>query len=138
MKRENEWIGRLADRSLTTFLVRDVLGCSCPQEVFDHYQVRSVSSEDIPAVQVVMGRRLLIRIVDAEKMDMPEKKAMELLAQGAEERNRRGLNRFRLLIIGGFSPDRIEELERLPERLGPRVHLHVLSGLEGMAAEGTG
>ena len=85
-----------------------------------------------------MGQRLLIRIVDAEKMDMPEKQAMELLEQGAEERNRRGLNRFRLLIIGGFSPDLTEELERLPERLGPRVHLHVLSGLEGMAAEGTG
>ena len=137
METENEWMGRLADRSATAFLVRDMLGCACPQEVFDHYLVRGVSCREIPAVQVIMGQRLLIRIVNADHMVMPVKQAMELLEQGIEERNRRKLNRFRLLLIGSFSPDRIKDLEKLPERLGPRVHLHVLTGLKGTPADCT-
>jgi len=127
---EKQWLGALKVKSNATLLVRDTLGCTCPPEIFDHYQVSSHISGDIPMVQLVMGERLLVRIVDAARLDDPQKTALRLLIEGRAERDRLSLNRFRLVIIGTCQPSQAQALTSLPERMDPKVHLHILPTLK--------
>jgi len=124
--KENEWLNGLTEKFNATLLVRDTLGCTCPREIFDHYQVGSHISGDIPMVQLIMGERLLVRIVDAARLNDPEKTATELLKEGRAERDRRNLNRFRLVMVGAFPPSQAQVLTGLPETMDPKVHLHIL------------
>jgi hypothetical protein len=124
--KENEWLSTLTVKSNATLLVRDTLGCTCPREIFDHYQVGSHISGDIPMVQLIMGERVLVRIVDAARLNEPEKTAMELLIEGRAERDRLSLNRFRLVIIGTLPPSQAQVLTGLPGTMDPKVHLHIL------------
>ena len=121
---------KLRKKSNATLLVRDLLGCTCPSEIFDHYQVQEHISENIPTIQMIMGNRLLVRIVDSAKLNDPQNAALRLLKEGHAERERRRLNRFRLVIIGGFSPIETHELEELPKRFDDKVHLHILTSIE--------
>ncbi|MBW1706543.1 MAG: hypothetical protein JRJ86_15475 [Deltaproteobacteria bacterium] len=124
--KEKQWLSTLTVKSNATLLVRDTLGCTCPREIFDHYQVRSHIAGNIPMVQLIMGERLLVRIVDAARFNDPEKTAIELLKEGLAERDRRNLNRFRLVIVGTFPPSQAQALTGLPETMDPKVHLHIL------------
>ena len=124
--KENQWSSKLTVKSNATLLVRDTLGCTCPSEIFDNYQVGSHISGDIPMVQLIMGERLLVRIIDAARLIDPEKTAMELLIEGRAERDRLSLNRFRLVIVGTLPPSQAQVLTGLPETMDPKVHLHIL------------
>lgn len=126
--REEEWREALSERPRAVFLVRNLLGCGCPEEIFDNYQVLHVAAYAIPMVQLVMGDRLLVWIVDGARISDPEKALARLLKRGLAEREERGLNRFRLVVAGDF-PGWEEEYAHLAQELGPRVHLHVLAGL---------
>jgi hypothetical protein len=123
--KEREWQDRLEGRSNAVLLVREILGCTCPEEIFDHYQVQHHISEMIPMVQLIMGNRLLIWIVDGVKIVEPGETLLRLLEQGLAERESRGLNRFRLVVVAE-SLSWEKEWAHLVEGLGPRVHLHVL------------
>jgi hypothetical protein len=124
--REKQWLSTLNFKSNATLLVRDTLGCTCPREIFDHYQVVPHISKNIPMVQLIMGERLLVRIVDAARLKDPEKTAMELLMEGRSERDRLSLNRFRLVIVGTLPPSQARVLTGLTENMDPKVHLHIL------------
>jgi hypothetical protein len=124
--KENDWLRKLTVKSNATLLVRDTLGCTCPEEIFDNYQVGSHISGDIPMVQLIMGERLLVRIVDAALLNDPEKTAMELLMEGRAERDRLSLNRFRLVIIGTLPPQQTQVLTGLTGTMDLKVHLHIL------------
>ena len=123
--KEREWQDKLEKRSNAVFLVREILGCTCPEEIFDHYQVQHNVSEAIPKVQLIMGNRLLIWIVDAAWVVEPGQTLLRLLEQGLAERESCGLNRFRLVVVGE-SLSWEKEWAHLAEGLGPKVHLHVL------------
>ncbi len=127
--KEKQWLDALTVKSNAVLLIRDTLGCTCPQEIFDNYQVGSHISGDIPMVQLIMGERLLVRIVDAARLNDPQKTAMRLLIEGHAERDRLSLNRFRLVIIGSYPPSQAQTLTDLPESMDPKVHLHILPGL---------
>lgn len=137
MSRMNEerWQGNLADRSEVVFLVRGLLGCTCPQEVFDHYQVGQRVLTSMPLVELIMGDRLLVWIIDGDRIGEPERILSELLRGGLEERERRGLNRFRLVVVGDFRSWE-ERWAHLPEELDPKVHLHVLPEIIGVRSVG--
>ena len=77
-------------------------------------------------VQLIMGQRLLVRIVDAALLNDPEKAAIKLLIEGRAERDRLELNRFRLVMVGTFSDSQAQALAGLPETMDPKVHLHIL------------
>ena len=98
--KERQWQGKLEQRSNAVFLVRNILGCTCPEEIFDHYEVQHNVAEAIPMVQLIMGNRLLIWIVDAARVVEPGQILLRLLEQGLAERENRGLNRFRLVVAG--------------------------------------
>ena len=120
---------KLKERSNAVFLVRDVLGCTCPEEIFDNYQVRHNVFEAIPIVQLIMGNRLLVWIVDGVKFVGPGQTLLRLLKQGTVKREEHGLNRFRLVVVGE-SLSWEKEWAHLVESLGPKVHLHVLPEIE--------
>ena len=129
--KERRWQDRLEQRSNAVFLVRKILGCTCPEEIFDHYQVQQNVSETIPMVQLIMGNRLLIWIVDAAWVVEPGQMLLRLLEQGLAERENRDLNRFRL-VVAGESPSWEKEWAYLANGLGPKVHLHVLPDLRDL------
>jgi hypothetical protein len=88
--------------------------------VFDHYLVTMGTSEICPRVQIILWDRLLVWLLDGEKLDAPDHSIDVLLEEGRKERDDRGLNRFRLVVFGG---------EQGPPPLqmdDPKVHLHLL------------
>jgi len=133
--KEREWQDKLEERRNAVFLVRDVLECTCPEEIFDHYQVRHSVSEAIPVVQLIMGNRLLVWIVDGVKIVEPGQTLLRLLEQGLSVRESCGLNRFRLVVVDG-SLSWEKEWVHLAEGLGTKVHLHVLPELKNLISNG--
>ncbi len=123
--KEKEWQRLLAERPAVLFLVRGLLGCTCPAEVFDHYQVRRHVLQSVPIVQLIMGDRLLVWIIDGAKVAEPGQTLPQLLEAGLAERERHGLNRFRLVTVGDFLSWE-KRWAHLAEGLDPKVHLHVL------------
>jgi hypothetical protein len=117
------WEGALAGRDRVEGLVKGRLGCGCPVEVFDHIQRRRAAGPGLPEVfELQIGDRLLVHLADAAGVDRTTVEA--LLEQGRRLRDERGLNRFRLVLIG-------RGMEPLPSPPvdDDRLHLHVLSGL---------
>jgi len=80
-------------------------------------------------VQLIMGERLLIWIVDGVKIVEPGQTLLRLLEQGLSKRESYGLNRFRLVVVGEFLSWE-KEWAHLAEGLGPKVHLHVLPDIK--------
>jgi len=127
--KEEKWEQDLWERSRARFLVRGLLGCTCPEEIFDHYQVRQQVIGSLPLVALMMGDRLLLWIIDGGKIDDPEQTLGRLLHAGRTERDGRGLNRFRLVVVGDFLSWE-KDWGCLAETLDAKVHLHVLPSLD--------
>ncbi len=108
--------------------VQETLGCSCPEAVFDKIEYASDPSEPWQR-KVTVGDRLLIYIIDAEREpDLPGKMA-SALELGLAERNSRGLNRFRLVLVSTH-PDEVrgmaEQAFQESAYHDERTHLHIL------------
>lgn len=115
-----DWAQKLDARGPVEDLVRGRLGCGCPAEVFDLIERRLVSDAPLPEVlELTIGRRLLIHLVDAAAAD--RETAAALLGRGRRWRDERGLHRFRLVLIGGR-----EENYDLPPETDDRLHWHCL------------
>ena len=97
-------------------------------EVFDHYQIEKQVVRSMPVVELIMGDRLLVWIVDGAKISDPGQTLPELLEAGLSKRKGRGLNRFRLVVVGDFLSWE-KRWAHLAEGLDPKVHLHALPSL---------
>jgi len=118
---------KLAQKSFVVSLVRDRLGCGCPEEVFDHYEVTEVKFGLLPFIELVMGGRLLVWIIEGEDSLPLAQHGAQLLNKGRFERDRRGLNRFRLVWIGHpLDPSLESEMIKTAEGIDPKVHFHQL------------
>ena len=118
------------DLSAVRTLVRQSLGCGCPESVFDHVVVgypavfESVADEKAE-VQLLVGKRLLISIIDL-KIGYPKDSLIEqALRKGRDLRDRYGLNRFRLVLIGEPGEYPLEDWQKRFCQ-DDRLHLHVL------------
>lgn len=127
--REMKWQQDLAERSRAVSLVRGLLGCTCPEEIFDHYQIRQQVIGSLPMVEVMMGERLLVWIIDGRRIVDPGQTLARLLRAGRTERDGRGLNRFRLVVVGDFL-HWVKQWAHLTEEMDPKVHLHVLPEMD--------
>jgi len=125
LEKEKKWQQDLAERSRAVSLVRGLLGCTCPEEIFDHYQVRQQVIGSLPVVALMMGDRLLVWMIDGRNIDDPEQTLGRLLHAGRTERDGHGLNRFRLVVVGDFLTWE-KQWAHLADALDPKVHLHVL------------
>jgi len=125
-----EWMGLLAKKGAAARLVRGRLGCDCPDSVFEHYRIRIRMEGPAPMVQLIMGGKLLVWIMDAGDALSLERTVHEILEMGLRERDRRVLNRFRLVVVGKIDPASTDAFARAAESLDPRVHFHVVDTLD--------
>ncbi len=122
-----------ADRQTIEHFVRGTLGCGCPDEVFNSISIERPGGSDPSAayVRLLIGNRLLIYVIEARGVEQVQAAVSELAPRGLEERDRIGLNRFRLVVVAdhptppvataasaGFS-DAIDHDDR--------AHLHVIA-----------
>ena len=126
---ENEWMEKLSNKGELIRLIQDMLGCGCPMEVFEHIQMELIRVNDICMLQLILGNKLLVWIMDRLKMDRAKDSASKILEQGRNERDSRQLNRFRLVLVGEVPEPEAEELQKLPETKPDKVHLHILPQL---------
>lgn len=110
--------------------VRQGLGCSCPDPVFEQVTSEWREADGIGFRRLSAGGRLLVYLVATEPPGDLEARVMALLRQGVRERNGEGFNRLRLVVVGELSGQDADSLrERFAEEAGSdeRLHLHTLS-----------
>jgi len=113
-------------------LVRNVLGCACPDEVFSKIEIinnTNLECGEKAKYKINVGDRLLIFILsDADIVDM-KTKIKEILFEGKNNRDFNGFNRFRLVILS--SEKNLVEKEYLAAfnqlyGIDEKIHLHII------------
>jgi hypothetical protein len=112
--------------------VRGTLGCQCPDEVFRNVEVGPLALPGGSGAgrRLVIGDRLLIHVVTASGRPDPLPRIEEIAIAGRDERDRRGLNRFRLVVgMPAMACDAPALEQRFRRALGDddRAHLHVVA-----------
>ena len=109
--------------------VRESLGCSCPDEVFEAVRVVPQSEVlGIPATVYEIGGRLCVAVVAPGNWRDIAPVLGELVEAGKQYRDRQGFNRFRL-VIASANEQAGSELPALFARLqntDDKTHLHVI------------
>ena len=107
--------------------VQGTLGCSCPEELFDHITVDTGAGELSHRIRI--GGRLLVYILDASRAVDVSSAIASALREGVRERDRDHFNRLRLVVVSP-SPERIAETAQAAFSNSPardeKTHLHVL------------
>jgi len=113
--------------------VRQVLGCTCPDKVFEQIEDRQTISSASPHTRsITIGGRLLIYIWEVNEIDRFKKNFLAMLAAGWKERDEQGLNRFRAVLAvnemtQGIAAEADLHFSRFAGR-DERMHLHVIPG----------
>ncbi len=112
--------------------VQSVLGCTCPDKVFEQIKEGRITLFSKSSVRsIVIGGKLLIYIwqaggdLEGEKDDL-----FSLLRAGKKDREDCGLNRFRL-VLASADPQTVEHQAKFYfsqfEDRDERMHIHVVS-----------
>lgn len=117
------------DQNIVDF-VRHTLGCGCPDEVFDQIECQNGDSQtNIYTRSITLGGRLLIYIWETNDSSIIETSLPAILVHGKNERDRRGLNRLRVVI----ATDDVDHIGSIAQRIfrdlsdkDEKVHLHVV------------
>lgn len=116
--------------------VQNTLGCGCPEDVFKSIDVRRnvrLNSFIVLDSAIIIGNRLLVYIVEAGSPGCVEEHLPVLVARGRKERDEKGLNRFRLVLVADNS-DAVRNIAgRIFDELrgtDEKVHLHVIKKSE--------
>jgi hypothetical protein len=108
--------------------VQQILGCSCPEEVFDRIEVDTGAG--VVSHRIRIGGRLLVYILEASRASDISNAVASALHEGVRERDRDRFNRLRLVVVSP-SPERIAEPARAAFSGSPardeKTHLHVLA-----------
>jgi len=110
--------------------VRGILGCQCPDEVFEQIESHVGDRFGNTYLQTMtIGERLLIYIWPTNDPSIVKVHLPGMLFKGMKERDQRGLNRFRAVIAA----DDVEPIGAIAEEIfrdfrdrDERVHLHVV------------
>jgi len=110
--------------------VRNVLGCTCPDEVFEHIRAEPLSLAHLPHCclsRVSVGGRLLIYIVSEIKDPRTLPKLIESVAEaGLRERDESGYNRIRLVVAKAEDDHSGPLILPSSVRCDDRFHLHLI------------
>ena len=111
-------------------LIREELGCACPPEIFEEVVVGSPSIfgglKIHSSVQVLVGHRLLVSLVPVDDLKDVKRNAMELLFDGRGIRDKYGLNRYRLVLVGHANEEVLSELQKEAGDMDDRMHVHLI------------
>jgi hypothetical protein len=111
--------------------VQQVLGCTCPDKVFEQIEDRRVSPPVSPHNRsITIGGRLLVYVWEVEEVTQFKEKFLAMLAAGLKERDERGLNRFRAVLavsdnltgVASEAPFHFAEFRGRDDR----IHFHVI------------
>jgi len=111
--------------------VQGTLGCGCPPEVFKEIRIRADDPcSGLPVdLSLEIGGRLLIYVVFAGEPESLAKNLSAVVDHGRRTRNKRGFNRFRLVVTSGDVSGTEGMLrpifDALPD-VDEKVHLHVI------------
>ena len=114
--------------------VRKTLGCTCPEQVFQHIECKAdvgVGDNIILCYEINIGNKLLIFVFKADDiiMDQLGPFISQLVAAGTSKRDERGFNRLRLVLVCK-TPDSIaDKILAVFNSLDvddDHVHLHVI------------
>jgi hypothetical protein len=110
--------------------VRTQLGCQCEDEVFKQTVIGApaIFPEDNPGwdLQILIGFRLLISLVPVLKLRSLDEDIRKMLQSGKNMRDRHGLNRFRLVLLGQLEKELYESCQKKAQQLDEKIHLHVI------------
>jgi hypothetical protein len=110
--------------------VQNVLGCTCPDKVFEQIEDRHVLPSSSPhSRSITIGGRLLIYVWEVDGRQDVQEGLLVMLQTGKEERDARGLNRFRAVLAvetpHAVAP-RANQYFSLLEGKDDRMHIHVV------------
>jgi len=114
-------------------LVRQTLGCECPEKVFKYIDCQhdiKLNNDILLSYKINIGNRLLIYIIEVNDSNFMKSNLSTLTYMGKNERDKRGFNRFRLVIV----TDKTSEIKqvahtmfRVLEDKDEKVHLHIVN-----------
>jgi hypothetical protein len=129
-RKAQEFYATLLDREAIQAFVRNRLGCQCEEKVFEQIVigVPSIFPGAHPGwdLQILIGFRLLVSLVAVEKLNPLDNDIYNLLQTGKELRDRQGLNRFRLVLLGRLDQNLYASCQQKAQQFDDRIHLHVL------------
>jgi hypothetical protein len=121
------------NRAAIEKFIRDGLGCTCPDEVFESISVEQNPGEfaDFQKGRLLtIGGKLLVYLVETNDWASVAAKLEQIFGQGCEKRDAEGFNRFRLVVsTPDIQPARqllLQQFDALSE-LDERLHLHVIT-----------
>jgi hypothetical protein len=106
--------------------VRETLGCGCPAEVLSRIAVEDLDSG---GRGLDVGGRLLVRLLPSESVDHLIDGFPDRVLRLCDERDRRGFNRLRMVVICDHPEEVHEALSEMLAIIAPsddRVHVHAL------------
>jgi hypothetical protein len=109
--------------------VQEILGCSCPEDVFNNIDYQ-YDDDGMSGRKVTVGDRLLIYIINMERKSNIQNVINSALVQGVEERDKKGLNRFRLVIVASCPDELCSLVEHAFDSSGytdEKTHLHIVN-----------
>ena len=111
--------------------VQNILGCTCPDKVFDQIEHRMVTPDSSPHTRsITIGRKLLVYIWETDDPVDLEQGLVAVLETGKKERDARGLSRFRA-VLAVKNPQNVAPLaeQYFFQYSGgdDRMHMHVVS-----------
>ncbi|MFC1669275.1 hypothetical protein ACFL20_02715 [Spirochaetota bacterium] len=112
--------------------VKDTLGCGCSDEVFKKIDIKNnvnVNKSLIINTRLVIGERLLIYLINIDDVEFIKNNLDEYINSGREERDKQGLNRFRLVLLSHNADSIGETAENIFKdnvKFDDRIFLHVL------------
>jgi hypothetical protein len=109
--------------------VQETLGCSCPDEVFNKIDYQK-EGDSISGRKITVGDRLLIYIITMDGKFNIQGVIDSALRQGVEERDKKGLNRFRLVLVASCPGELRSSAEHAFDSSAytdAKTHLHIVS-----------
>ena len=109
--------------------VQETLGCSCPEEVLDKIDYQK-ESDDISGGKINVGERLLIYIITMDGKSNIQGVISSALERGVEERDKKCLNRFRMVLVSSRPDELRSSAEHAFDSSGytdEKTHLHVVN-----------
>ncbi len=130
----------MIDHDSIKFFIQKTLGCECPEEVFRSIDCRSkvlLQGDAFVSTALIVGDRLLIYVVDTDYNTLDAEHVALYIAEGKKERDRKELNRFRLVIATdtASAKQRLKNVFQALNNEDEKVHLHVISREENIFAE---
>lgn len=112
--------------------VRDILGCGCPEEVFDDLVLaeETIADGSTATRTLLVGNRLLVVLLCCRDWDDLRGILPQLVGHYRQERDERGLNRVRL-VVACDQPALLQPAASLCfaglPGVDERMHLHILA-----------